>query len=77
MMKKIAGMASATNHFAKRVPASSVFSSRDVRSRAARFGGSHAQRDVIDLTIIEAAARNGDLPLRDALLAERANALPV
>ena len=50
---------------------------RDVRSRAARFGGSHAQRDVIDLTIIEAAARNGDLPLRDALLAERANALPV
>ncbi|MGH6998929.1 MAG: tetratricopeptide repeat protein, partial [Phenylobacterium sp.] len=50
---------------------------RDVRSRAARFGGSHAQRDVIDLTVIEAAARNGDLPLRDALLAERANALPV
>ncbi|MCX7585812.1 tetratricopeptide repeat protein [Phenylobacterium sp. 58.2.17] len=50
---------------------------RDVRNRAARFGGSHAQRDVIDLTIIEAAARNGDLPLRDALLAERANALPV
>ena len=50
---------------------------RDVRSRAARFGGSHAQRDVIDLTIIEAAARDGDLPLRDALLAERANALPV
>ena len=35
LMKKIAGMASATNHFAKRVPASSVFSSRDVRSRAA------------------------------------------
>ncbi|MBP6878395.1 MAG: tetratricopeptide repeat protein [Phenylobacterium sp.] len=50
---------------------------RDVRNRATRFGGSHAQRDVIDLTIIEAAARNGDLPLRDALLAERANALPV
>ena len=50
---------------------------RDGRNRAARFGGSHAQRDVIDLTIIEAAARNGDLPLRDALLAERANALPV
>ena len=50
---------------------------RDVRSRAARFGGSPAQRDVIDLTIIEAAALTGDLPLRDALLAERANALPV
>ena len=50
---------------------------RDMRNRAARFGGSHAQRDVIDLTIIEAATRNGDLPLRDALLAERANALPV
>lgn len=50
---------------------------REVRNRAARFGGSHAQRDLIDLTLIEAAARKGDLPLRDALLAERASALPV
>src|SRR5690606_7880733 len=28
---------------------------RSVRSIACRFGGSHAQRDVIDLTLIEAA----------------------
>jgi len=50
---------------------------RAVRSRAARFGGSHAQRDLIDLTIIEAAGRNGDEALKAALLAERANALPI
>lgn len=50
---------------------------REVRSRAAHFGGSHAQRDLIDLTIIEAAGRNGDAALKAALLAERANALPI
>ncbi len=33
---------------------------RPVRSIAYRFGGSHAQRDVIDLTLIEAAFRAGD-----------------
>jgi tetratricopeptide (TPR) repeat protein len=45
---------------------------RDVRNRAARFGGSHAQRDVLDLTLIEAAARAGDSNLERALRAERA-----
>jgi tetratricopeptide (TPR) repeat protein len=50
---------------------------REVRNRAARFGGSHAQRDLLDLTIIEAAGRNGDGALKAALLAERANALPI
>jgi hypothetical protein len=49
---------------------------RDVRNQAARFGGSHAQRDVIDLTLIEAASRNRDLALEQALLAERAEAQP-
>ncbi|MCU0563463.1 MAG: hypothetical protein MUE48_05905 [Desulfobacterales bacterium] len=33
---------------------------RPVRSLAARFGGSHAQRDAIDLTLIEAALRAKD-----------------
>ena len=39
---------------------------------AHRFGGSHAQRDLIDLTLIEAALRGGDRPLAAALAAERA-----
>ena len=45
---------------------------RDVRSRAARFGGSHAQRDLLDLTLIAAAARAGETSLERALRAERA-----
>jgi hypothetical protein len=45
---------------------------RAVRSIASRFGGSHAQRDLIDLTLIEAADRAGDKPLADALRRERA-----
>ncbi|HEX3947835.1 MAG TPA: tetratricopeptide repeat protein [Acidimicrobiales bacterium] len=43
----------------------------DVRPRAHLVGGSHAQRDVIDLTLIAAAARAGDHPLARALVAER------
>ncbi|HEU5297286.1 MAG TPA: tetratricopeptide repeat protein [Burkholderiaceae bacterium] len=45
---------------------------RPLRSYAYRFGGSHAQRDVIDLTLIEAAARDGQQRLADALRHERA-----
>lgn len=44
---------------------------RPVRSIAHRFGGSHAQRDVIDLTLVEAAFRSGQAPLTSALAAER------
>jgi hypothetical protein len=44
---------------------------RPVRNHAHRFGGSHAQRDVIDLTLIEAARRAGQQRLAAALLAER------
>lgn len=47
---------------------------RPVRSIAARFGGSNAQRDVIDLTLIEAAIRGGDHRLARALAAERVTA---
>jgi hypothetical protein len=42
-----------------------------VRPRLSAFGGSHAQRDVIDLTIIEAARRDGRQRLVDALTSER------
>jgi hypothetical protein len=44
---------------------------RPLRSTAHRFGGSHAQRDLIDLTLIEAALRAGEQPLALALTAER------
>jgi len=44
---------------------------RDVRNNANRFGGSHAQRDVIDLTLIEAALRSGQQSIATALASER------
>ena len=44
---------------------------RPLRSYAHRFGGSHAQRDVIDLTLIEAAKRSDQKALASALAAER------
>ncbi len=44
---------------------------RPVRLIANRFGGSHAQRDVLDLTLIEAAFRAGQHDLARALVAER------
>lgn len=49
---------------------------RPVRAVAHRFGGSHAQRDVIDLTLIEAAFRAGDKALARALSSERFEARP-
>jgi tetratricopeptide (TPR) repeat protein len=49
---------------------------RPVREIAHRFGGSHAQRDLIDLTLIEAAIRGGDAALAAALAAERAAIRP-
>ena len=49
---------------------------RAVRNIAHRFGGSHAQRDVLDLTLIEAALRAGQHSLAAALAAERAAMRP-
>jgi hypothetical protein len=49
---------------------------RPIPAIASRFGGSHAQRDVIDLTLIEAALRGGDRALARALTAERMLARP-
>jgi hypothetical protein len=56
--------------------ASAVALLRPIRSYAHRFGGSHAQRDLLDLTLIEAALRAGDRPLAAALAAERAALRP-
>jgi hypothetical protein len=47
-----------------------------LRAIAHRFGGSHAQRDVLDLTLIEAALRLGDAGLAQRLTGERMIARP-
>lgn len=44
---------------------------RDVRLITHRFGGSHAQRDVFALTLVEASLRGGSRGLAKALTAER------
>ncbi len=44
---------------------------RPLRHLAARFGGSHAQRDLIDLTLLEAALRGGEANVAQGLAAER------
>lgn len=49
---------------------------RRTRPTAHHFGGSHAQRDVIDLTMIEAARQSGNVPLAKALVAERLHLKP-
>jgi tetratricopeptide (TPR) repeat protein len=49
---------------------------RPIRHIAHRFGGSHAQRDAIDLTLVEAAIRSGDAALARALTSERYYARP-
>ncbi len=47
-----------------------------VRARSARFGGSHAQRDLIDQTLLAAAAAGRRTSLGRALLNERLMAKP-
>jgi len=47
-----------------------------IRHNAQRFGGSHAQRDVLTLTLIEAVLRGGQPRLARALLAERSSLKP-
>jgi hypothetical protein len=44
---------------------------RRVRDVASRFGGSHAQRDVLTLTLIEAAMRSGLFSTARHYIAER------
>jgi hypothetical protein len=47
-----------------------------VRTRVHRFGGSHAQRDIVHLTLVEAAVRAGKGRLAQALAAERTELKP-
>ena len=47
-----------------------------VRYRAHIFGGSHAQRDIVHQTLIEAALRSGNKPLATSLAAERLSLRP-
>jgi tetratricopeptide (TPR) repeat protein len=47
-----------------------------IRREAVRIGGSHAQRDIVNLTLIAAAERSGQWSLARALLAERAAVRP-
>jgi hypothetical protein len=49
---------------------------RPIRGIAHRFGGSHAQRDLLDLTLIEATIRAEDAALAAALAAERVAVRP-
>jgi hypothetical protein len=48
-----------------------------VRALAARFGGSHAQRDLVDQTLLAAAAQGGRRDIGRALINERSMAKPV
>jgi tetratricopeptide (TPR) repeat protein len=47
-----------------------------VRHVSARFGGSNAQRDVLSLTLLEAALRGGQVALARALTSERTRLRP-
>ena len=47
-----------------------------VRPVASRFGGSHAQRDIVTLTLLEAALRGGQARLARSLAAERTDLKP-
>jgi hypothetical protein len=57
--------------FAAGEPETAVDLLIDIKPEAHAVGGSHAQRDVIDLTLIAAATRSGQAGLARALVAER------
>jgi hypothetical protein len=42
-----------------------------IRTRVHEFGGSHAQRDAVERTLLESALRSGQLDLATALVSER------
>ncbi len=62
--------------FAERDYAGSVEAILPVRYQAFRIGGSHAQRDIVNQTLIAAAERAGQWRLARALLAERVAVRP-
>ena len=64
-------LAGAVAAFALGHHAESIALIEPVRDHAHRFGGSHAQRDIITLTLIEAALRSGDAVRARHYTAER------
>lgn len=66
--------ARAIKAFAERDYASTVRLLRPIRNSTHRLDGSQPQRDVLDLTLIEAARRSGQRALASALESERASA---
>lgn len=78
MMSRDVGLpvARALIAFGKRDYAGCIDCLLPVRAIANRFGGSHAQRDLIHLTLTEAALRAGNQRLARALAAERTQLKP-
>ena len=78
MMSREVGLpiARAIEAFGRERYAETVDRLMPVRYRAHIFGGSHAQRDIVHRTLIEAALRAGDNPLARALAAERTSLKP-
>lgn len=64
-------VAHAFQHYAQGRWAAAVQGLLAVRDRAHGFGGSHAQRDLLSLTLLDAAVRAGDKALATHLLNER------
>jgi hypothetical protein len=62
--------------FAEQRYAEAIETILPLRYEVLRIGGSHAQRDIVDLTLITAAERAGEKNLARALLAERAALRP-
>jgi tetratricopeptide (TPR) repeat protein len=79
--RDVAGLAGLTllegfGAFAAGRPADTLEALIDIRQIASVVGGSHAQRDVIDLTLLAAAARAGESRVARALANERAARKP-
>ena len=64
-------LARGVSAFAQGRYSAAIASVEPVRDYAHRFGGSHAQRDLITLTLIEAALRSGDVTRARHYIAER------
>ena len=69
-------LAQAIDAFAKARYAQAVDILLQVRPIAYRFGGSHAQRDILSLTLIEAALRGGQGRVAQAVASERTELKP-
>ncbi len=65
------GLLEGFHAFAQGDPAGALRRLLDSRPEAYMVGGSHAQRDIVDLTLLAAAARSGNGSLCETLLSER------